>query len=158
VGKTLILNIVIIGAIASLLTIPLAADVNASGFGRCEEGEITSSDCEQRAEHPETYCITIEEDPFCDDVDICDDEGDITSDHDFCTGDAVRTKPGEGCPEDTHVIEGDERGLCYLNDIPCPEGYYKILQETPNYPGDYYCDNLAPNDISRILQYPNGED
>lgn len=146
--------VVIRALIATLRMSRVATNVNASGFGRCDEDMPESTNCRMRDEHPESYCITIEEDPFCDGVDICDDEGDITSNHDFCTGDAVRTIPGVGCPEDTHVIEGDERGLCYLNDVPCPKGNYKILQETPNYPGDYYCDNLPPKDESRILEYP----
>jgi hypothetical protein len=45
-------------------------------------------------------------------VDICDDEGDVTSEDDFCTGDAVRSIPDKGCPEGYHGIEGDESGQC----------------------------------------------
>lgn len=63
----------------------------------------------------------------------------------FCTGDAVRTIQGVGCPVGTHGIEGDESGLCYDNSVPCPENAdYKIPDSTPTYPGDYYCDNLPP--------------
>jgi hypothetical protein len=129
-------------AAALVLTISLVPiNVNASGFGRCSE-ESTSS-CEQRDRHHESYCIAIEDDLFCDDVDICDDEGDVTSEDQFCTGEAVRTT-GEGCPEDTHVIEGDESGLCYSNDVPCPEGDYEIPESNPSYPGQCYCDNFPP--------------
>lgn len=47
--------------------------MNASGFRRCTE--TSTSGCGERDRHPESYCITIEEDPFCDDINICDDSG-----------------------------------------------------------------------------------
>jgi hypothetical protein len=145
--NSIILLLAIIG-----LTIPIM-NVEASGFTVCNEE--TGAGCDERAKYPETYCIAVEQDPFCENVDICDDEGEVTSEDDFCTGDAVRSVPGEGCPEGYHTFEGDETGQCYSNDLPCSENDYKILQETPNYPGEYYCDNLKPKDESRILEYPD---
>ena len=98
----------IIVVAALVLTISLVPiNVNASGFGRCTE--TSTSGCEERDRHPESYCLTIEEDPFCDDIDICDDEGEINSTDMFCTGQAVRMNGS--CPEGFHDIEGDESGL-----------------------------------------------
>ena len=42
--------------------------------------------------------------------------------------------------EDTHVIEGDESGC----KCTCPEGDYEIPESNLSYPGQYYCDNLPP--------------
>lgn len=133
---------IILNILTLVLTISLVPiNVNASGFGRCSEESISIR--EERDIHPESYCIAIEDDPFCDNVNICDDEGDESREDQFCTGEAVRTT-AEGCPQDTHVIEGGETGICYSNGVPCPEGDYKISQSNPSYTDQYYCDNLLP--------------
>jgi|SRR5919106_1071754 hypothetical protein len=89
------LKCVTIGAIIAITLSAIVPDynsVNASGFGRCDADEPEdSTSCKKWATHPEEYCKINEEDPFCDDVDICDDEGDATSEDMFCTSDAVRT-------------------------------------------------------------------
>jgi hypothetical protein len=50
--------------------------------------------------------------------------GKINSNSKFCTGKAVRNLPYPpgGCPEGFHGVEDDESGLCYSDNIPCPEG------------------------------------
>jgi hypothetical protein len=91
-------------------------NVNASGLSSCNDPETQV--CEDRNEHPERYCIQYEEDEWCDQVDICDDEGEITSKDQFCTGEAVSSGP-EGCPDGYHSVEDDETGQCYDNDLGC---------------------------------------
>ena len=104
----------------TLLTSTIAAAipyVYTSGLGRSDF-----------AEHPERYCMSYGDDPdqdLCEDVDICDEEGEITPDNDFCTGKAVRNllySPG-GCPEGFHSTEDDESGLCYPDTEPCYPGH-----------------------------------
>jgi hypothetical protein len=94
--------------------------VNATGLTHCDDPETQV--CEDRSNHPEEYCIKYEEDEWCDQVDICDDEGEITSKDLFCTGEAVSYDAYEGCPEGYHEEEDDESGQCYRNDVPCREG------------------------------------
>ena len=98
-----------------MLTVP---NVYASG--------ISTSDF---AEHPERYCINYEDDPRCQEVDICDDEGEITSEHLFCTGGAVRYESSKGCPDGYHNEEGNDLGLCYDNDLGCQLVDELILNE-----------------------------
>lgn len=67
-------------------------------------------------------CINqIEEDDFCNNIDICDDEGEITSNDKFCKGEAIRDLSEDpwNCPVGYHWIEDDESGLCYTNDKEC---------------------------------------
>jgi hypothetical protein len=114
-------------------------EFNATGLTLCDDPERQV--CEDRSNHPEEYCIHYQEVPWCDKVNICDDEGEITSNDQFFTGEAVRDLPSRHCPVDTHSIEGDESGQCYRNHVPCPEDMHKIPVTNPDYPGDYYCDN-----------------
>ena len=137
------------------------AYVNATGLSGCYDHDPDAKTefdpdpapdiCQDRSNHPEAYCLNYDQDPWCNQVNICDDEGEITSKDMFCTGEAARIVSGVGCPKGFHVIEGDESGLCYINSMPCPETDYKILQETPSYPGEYYCDNLPPKNLSKVI-------
>ena len=63
----------IVMALAILISGGILLDVNASGLGESDFPE-----------HPEAYCILDEENPLCENVDICDDEGEITSEDQFC--------------------------------------------------------------------------
>jgi hypothetical protein len=83
---SIVVTVILIASISLVSLVPM--NVNATRFGRCTETSTHS--CEERDRHPESYCIAIEEDTFCDDIDICDNEGDVTSEDPFCTGDAVR--------------------------------------------------------------------
>ena len=54
----------------------------------------TGIDSNGRSEHPEWYRIYYEDDLWCDQIDICDDDDDeITSKNMFRTGEAVSSGP-----------------------------------------------------------------
>ena len=130
-----------------ILTVAIPMNVNASG--------LSESDF---PEHPEAYCILNEDYSPCANVDICDDEGEITSEDQFCTGEAVRNLPYPpgGCPEDYHGIEDDETGQCYSDDIECPEG--TIMKEFDRAEG-HGCSEYKINcDLNENHPLCNGEE
>jgi hypothetical protein len=116
--KLIIMVLVIVGLIVPSTTMKMPIQVNASGLSICDDPSVQR--CEDRNNHPERYCISYgDEDEWCENVDICDYGGEITSKDQFCTGEAVRNLPEGSCPDGFHSVEEDESGLCYDNDLGC---------------------------------------
>ena len=110
--------VLVIVALAVPTTAVPVANVNASALGM--------SDFDS---NPEGVCVTLGDKPgmkpVCDWIDVCDDEGSVRPDDQFCTGEAVRNipYPPGGCLEGYHSNEDDETGLCYDNDLGCQHDY-----------------------------------
>lgn len=91
-------------------------NVNATGLTHCDDP--TGQTCEDFKNHPEAYCIKDERNPLCENVDICEDEGEITSKGLYCS-DSISDDPYKGYPEGYHSVEDDESGQCYTNVRGC---------------------------------------
>jgi hypothetical protein len=148
---TLKVSIIIGAMVIALLTSNITAAAFASGLGPSDFPE-----------HPEPFCVSNGDDPdyqeLCADVNICDEEGEITPDSQFCTGEAVRNLPYPpgGCPEGYHDVESDESGLCYDDLLGCPEGM--ILKDFENAEGHGCVDYKVNCEVNQNFPLCNGEE